>query len=29
MGEMDAKVTIGRFVRKLREQKQLTQGNLR
>ena len=25
MGEMDAKVTIGRFVRKLREQKQLTQ----
>jgi transcriptional regulator with XRE-family HTH domain len=28
MGEMDAKVIIGRFVRKLREQKQLTQEQL-
>jgi len=28
MGEMDAKVTIGRFVRKLREQKRLTQEQL-
>ena len=28
MGEMDAKVTIGRFIRKLREQKQLTQEQL-
>src|SRR5208282_6660427 len=28
MGEMDAKVIIGRFVRKLRERKQLTQEQL-
>jgi transcriptional regulator with XRE-family HTH domain len=28
MGEMDTKVTIGRFLRKLREQKQLTQEQL-
>ena len=28
MGEMDTKVTIGRFIRKLREQKQLTQEQL-
>ncbi len=28
MGEMDAKVTIGRFVRNLREQKHLTQEQL-
>jgi len=28
MGEMDTKVTVGRFIRKLREQKQLTQEQL-
>ncbi len=28
MGEMDAKVIIGRFIRKLRERKQLTQEQL-
>jgi len=28
MGEMDSKVTIGRFIRRLREQKQLTQEQL-
>ena len=28
MGEMDAKAMIGRFIRKLREQKQLTQEQL-